>query len=291
MEKKFLTVSKAAKITGISEKRLRYYDQHGLFSPAHRDAETGYRYYTRDQLQQLQYISYLRSLNLPVSLIADFLRAKDVKAVLELKAALDQQVVQAQKAAQQAQYQYNQLSELRQNIGAGLARIRAHRATPDVSLLNTEMFPVVEYNETMPFSDLTTDMRGQLFGRLAEMLEKYSFVFVGGYCFLFRNHPRLAGKPPASPTLIRVHAQIRNPPSVPLDFIRTTGGILTATATHVGSYETLPETYQAISRWAKQQGYALSTNSMEECFLTGQTVANPDLYVTQVFIPLAGQNF
>ena len=54
MENDHLTIGKVSNITNISERRLRYYDQLGLCSPAYRDPNTGYRYYTSGQIPRLR---------------------------------------------------------------------------------------------------------------------------------------------------------------------------------------------------------------------------------------------
>lgn len=48
--KKFLSIGDVAKIKGITPKALRYYEQLGILIPAYINQETGYRYYTNDQL-------------------------------------------------------------------------------------------------------------------------------------------------------------------------------------------------------------------------------------------------
>ena len=214
---------------------------------------------------------------------------------MSLKSDIDQQVIQANQDAQLANYRYQQLLEFRQNIRVGLSHIRSNNQEQPVSLMRTELFPVIEYSRTMPFSELTDEIRAQMFDHLVEQLQKYYFISVGGFALLFKNHPALlrgsSTQDASAPIRIFYHAQIKNPPSVPLDFIQSTGGVLSATAVHVGPYETLPKTYELIINWAKENGYALSTNAMEECLITGQMVSNPELYTTQVFIPLAGSSF
>ncbi len=293
--KDYLSISKVAKMTNISEKRLRYYDQHDLCSPNYRDSNTGYRYYTAEQIPRLSYISYLRSLNLPISLISNLSNVKNVEELMGLKSRIDQQVIQSNQDVQLARYRYEQVLELRQNIGISLSHIRSCSWGQAVSLMRTEIFPTVEYTKMMLFSEVTAETRLQMFNQLTEKLQKHLFISVGGYSLLFKNHPALlpasSEQMQAKPIKVSYHAQIKNPPSVPLDFVQSTGGILVATAVHVGPYETLPNTYEAIIRWAKEEGYPLSTDSMEECLINGQMVSNPNLYVTQVFIPLAGQNF
>lgn len=294
MKNDYLPISKVAKITGISEKRLRYYDQQGLCVPNYRDPDTGYRYYKQEQLPILSYISYLRLLNFPVSLISKLLKTESLSELMGLKSDIDQQVIQANQDAQLANYRYEQLLEFRHSIGVGLSHIRSHEQKRSVSVMRTEPFPVIEYSKIMPFSELTNEVRLQMFNHLTEQLQKYFFISVGGYAILFLHHPTLlpdSSKDSSVPIKISYHAQIKNPPSIPLDFIQSTGGILSATAVHVGPYETLPKTYELIIKWAKENGYTLGTKAMEECLITGQMVSSPELYTTQIFIPLAGSDF
>lgn len=53
-----------AKMTQVSVKALRYYDDIGLFRPAHIDTFTEYRYYSADQLPRLNRIIALKDLGL-----------------------------------------------------------------------------------------------------------------------------------------------------------------------------------------------------------------------------------
>lgn len=289
MKNGYLPISKVAKITGISEKRLRYYDQQGLCSPAYRDPDTGYRYYKTEQIPVLSSISYLRLLNLPLSLISKIHQTECLSELMDLKSDIDQQVMQSNQDARLANYRYEQLLEFRQNIGVGLSHIRSAKRKQSVSLMRTEPFPVIEYSQTMFFSEFTDAIRLQMFNQLEEQLRKYFFISVGGYAVVYHHHPALLpASPQAAPIKISYHAQIKNPPAAPFEFIHSTGGVLSATAVHVGPYETLPETYEVIINWAKENGYTLGTKAMEECFITGQTVSNPELYTTQVFIPLSG---
>ena len=51
-------------MNGISEQTLRLYDREGLFSPAYRDQDTGYRYYDIRQNARLDTIQRLKALGM-----------------------------------------------------------------------------------------------------------------------------------------------------------------------------------------------------------------------------------
>ncbi len=49
-----MKIGQFAEISGIPIKTLRYYDTIGLFTPAHVDPSTNYRYYSQAQLQEIE---------------------------------------------------------------------------------------------------------------------------------------------------------------------------------------------------------------------------------------------
>lgn len=60
------TLGEAAKLTQLSPKTLRFYDEKGAVSPCWRDPETGYRYYETDQLYRLGNMRIAKALGLPM---------------------------------------------------------------------------------------------------------------------------------------------------------------------------------------------------------------------------------
>ena len=60
------TVKEISKITGISIRTLRYYDEIGLLKPA-RVTEAGYRLYDDQELEKLQEILFYKELEIPLS--------------------------------------------------------------------------------------------------------------------------------------------------------------------------------------------------------------------------------
>lgn len=70
-----MTVHEVARLAGVSERTLRYYDQLGLLPPAGA-TEAGYRLYGEADLQRLQRILFLRELGFPLKEIAPMLQAE-----------------------------------------------------------------------------------------------------------------------------------------------------------------------------------------------------------------------
>jgi DNA-binding transcriptional MerR regulator len=93
-----LTIGEFSQITHLSIKTLRRYHQAGLLEPAHVDRQTGYRYYTLDQVPTAQVIHRFRKLDMPLREVAELLAVTDpgARAALlsqhlqRLEAQLDQ---------------------------------------------------------------------------------------------------------------------------------------------------------------------------------------------------------
>lgn len=62
-----------SKITNITIKTLRYYDEENILKPSSRSAETGYRFYDGNDFKKARLIVLLRKLDFSISEIRDVL--------------------------------------------------------------------------------------------------------------------------------------------------------------------------------------------------------------------------
>jgi DNA-binding transcriptional MerR regulator/effector-binding domain-containing protein len=82
-----LTVGDFSRMTHLSVKTLRHYHDVGLLAPATVNRDTGYRYYSGDQVPTAQVIRRLRALEMPVGEVKAVLDAHDTAARNALIAA------------------------------------------------------------------------------------------------------------------------------------------------------------------------------------------------------------
>jgi DNA-binding transcriptional MerR regulator len=64
-----------AELTGVSVRTLHYYDEIGLLKPAETDPHSGYRFYDRENLVQMQEILFYRELDFPLKDIRTLMTA------------------------------------------------------------------------------------------------------------------------------------------------------------------------------------------------------------------------
>ncbi|MBR7831813.1 MerR family transcriptional regulator [Actinospica durhamensis] len=75
-----LTVGDFSRMTHLSVKTLRHYHQVGLLEPDRVDPDTGYRYYTAEQVPTAQVIRRLRDLEMPIPDVRAVLNTTDATA-------------------------------------------------------------------------------------------------------------------------------------------------------------------------------------------------------------------
>ena len=84
-------IGEFSQIARVSGRLLRYYDSIGLLRPQRIDPETGYRYYSAGQLQQLNRILALKELGLSLDQVARMLDERvsvtEIRGMLALKKA------------------------------------------------------------------------------------------------------------------------------------------------------------------------------------------------------------
>ena len=97
-----LKIGVFSKFSQIPVSVLRYYDEIGLLSPAHTDAETGYRYYRTEQLSDVNRIIALKNLGLPLNqiqhLMNENISVSEIRGILLLRKSQIEQSIEEEYA-------------------------------------------------------------------------------------------------------------------------------------------------------------------------------------------------
>ena len=90
-------IGEVTKILGITRKTLIVYENMGLLTPAIKDKESGYRYYSADNMTQIRAIRSLQALGLTLKEVAQYYYDTEnidiyLKRLMELRASLDKNI-------------------------------------------------------------------------------------------------------------------------------------------------------------------------------------------------------
>ena len=94
-------IGEFSRIARVSARLLRFYDELGLLTPAHADPQTGYRYYSADQLSELNRITVLKGLGFTLEqigpILANRITATELRSMLLLRRRDAEQSMGAEK--------------------------------------------------------------------------------------------------------------------------------------------------------------------------------------------------
>ncbi len=127
MQNRF-SIGEMSRLMNVPIKTLRYYDEIGLFKPVEVNRDTGYRYYSTEQFEQLDIIKYLRLLGAPLAEIAAHFTQLRVENFLQLlkrqEKTIDEKIRELQQTRQKFGSRIAELEQALQGTEVGIPVIK-----------------------------------------------------------------------------------------------------------------------------------------------------------------------
>jgi effector-binding domain-containing protein len=265
-------IGEFSKLSHVTVKTLRYYDQIGLLTPAEVDRWTSYRYYSASQLPRLNRILALKDLGLSLDQIArlldEDLPPDQIRGMLRLKQVeLQEQLEEEQARLARVERRLRQIEQ------------EEAMSTQEVALKNIPAQAVASVRDVIPsFSDL-----GQLFGEVFAYLGRHRITPAGPPIGIY--HDEEFREQDAD-----VEVAVPVAGSVP-EGEQVKGRELPAAETmacivHQGSYETVGGTYGQLMAWIEVNGYRMA-GPVREVYVRGpESGGDPSTYVTEIQLPV-----
>jgi DNA-binding transcriptional MerR regulator len=245
-----------ARISQVPVSTLRYYDDIGLLKAAHTDEFSGYRYYSMEQLAQLQRITALKEMGLSLdeirTLLEDDLSLDELRGMLRLKQAELHQRVQEE-------------SQRLARLENWLIQIEQEQAMPEYEVVIKQVEPM----QVLSIRDLIPDYpdQGALWDELDNYLELHRIrVQPPGMSIYHQEEPEIEVevcipvKEPAKAAAASGQGRVR---------LHELEGIAQAASTiHRGPLNRIGEGYKALVGWIESQGYSIS-GPLREVYLRG----------------------
>lgn len=262
-----------SKLSQVTVKTLRYYDDIGLLKPVSVDRFTGYRYYSVDQLPRLHRILALKEMDLSLEQIARLLDGglppAEMRGMLRLKQAELQERVQVEQ---------DRLGR----VEARLRQIEQEGKMPgyDVVLKRIDPQTVAATRAVIPnYGEV-----GGLFDELCGYLGRQGARFAGPALAVYYD-PEYRERDVDVEVAVQVTGSVPESDRVK---VRELPGFETAASViHHGSYEAFNQAYGALMRWIEANGYRI-VGPNREIYLKGPgDPGGPDSYVTEIQLPVA----
>ena len=264
-----------SRLSQVSVKALRYYDELGLLKPARVDEFTGYRYYSASQLARLNRILAMKDMGLSLEQIA-LLMDKDltpdqIRGMLRLKQVeLHQQLIEGQ--ARLAR------------IEAWLQAFEQEVTMPvyDVVLKKVAALQVAQIHGVAPSMEQLGPTLDRLFDQVFAHIKQQGATITGPavtvyYDSEFREHDVSVGACRSFAGSLHDGEQVK---VEELPVVETMASVI-----HHGSFSTLHQAYNAILKWIETNGYHVS-GPAREVNLEYERGGDQAKFVTEVQFPV-----
>ena len=114
MKNDLMMIGEIAEFFGVSRKAIRLYEKKGIIKPVEVDAENGYRYYSAEQVQQMNALLELKAMGFSLDEIQTLMNGETTKA--QLTAALEKKQQAWQEAMDAAKYKMECLEQVIRNM-------------------------------------------------------------------------------------------------------------------------------------------------------------------------------
>ncbi len=227
----------------VTVKTLHHYDELGLLRPARVDEETGYRYYSAEQLSRLNRILILKALGFSLDQVAgvldDCLTVDELRGMLRLRRA---------EAMQRLREEEGRLAQ----VEAWLTRLQEERTLPefDVVVKDLDVQLVASIREVVPDLDALAPFFPEIEAHFAThgaqasgpgMLVFYDREYPDGQFDAEAAYPAPKRVPDGG--RVRIHEIPR---------------CQVACVVYRGTYEGVGRAHQALGEWISANGYRLA---------------------------------
>lgn len=272
MGEELYSIGKVEEICKITKKALRYYDKMGILSPDKVADESGYRYYSKKNLLSVPVIKYYKQSGFKLEEMRAFLQGTTYDFFdKSFRTKIDE------------------LRELEKEINLKIRSVR------DWHALIVEAQMVIE-NNVCDVSIKYIDERNLIF-----LNQNFNYDYME--CIInieFNNYIDSINNAITGPVIIcfpyfedKINGKCSKMKIMQETILKCKdeesiefGGWLAASCYHIGTHETINETYKKIKEWAKEHDYICSEESYERYVTDYWTTKNTDKFVTEILIKI-----
>jgi effector-binding domain-containing protein len=266
-----LKIGDFSRLSQVSVKTLRYYDEVALLKPTQVDEASGYRYYSMAQLRQLHRILALRDLGFSLDQIGYVLEAdlsiEELRGMLRLRRAQQQQRLLKEQECLDRVEALLQLIHQENTVNTDAVITKDTVAQRFASIRKT----IPAYNQI-----------GQLFAALFRDLPCSA---VSGPCFAIWHDDEHKDRDVDAEACVPVDKKYQGLPTIRCADLPT---LKVASVIHHGDYNTLNQSYQMVLKWVEANGYQVDGPIREIYLQCGEPLRqDDDSYVTEIQVPAA----
>ena len=268
-----LKIGDFSKLSRVSIRMLRHYDEIGLLKPVWIDPESGYRYYAPEQLPIAGRINALKDMGFGLAAIGEILPCYGDRETLLRHLRCKQAELQA--LSEETAYRLRLLETAQ-------TRLRKEDETMkyDVTI---KTFPA-RYSATVRMVIPSYEQEGMLWNMLMGETAQMSLIDADPcYCCAVFHDKEYR----EADVEVEVQKNVKGSyPDTEHVRFRTLPEVTVACATCKGSYEQMGGINETVAAWVSDNGYVFDGPMFNIYHVSPHETSNPDKYVTEVCYPI-----
>ncbi|ATD55751.1 MerR family transcriptional regulator [Clostridium chauvoei] len=266
-------IGKVGEICKLSRKALRYYDKMGILSPDKVSDESGYRYYSKKTLLSVPMIKYYKQSGF---------KLEEMKSLLEgttysvFEKCFRSKIGELEDRENEINLKLKSIKDWYELIVE--AQMVIENDVKEVSVKYLDNSRMVYLNQDFNYDYMESIINIEF----TNYIENINNAITGPVIIEF---PSLEDKMNGTCNKMKIMQEtiLKCKDNETVDF----GGFMVASCYHVGSHETINETYEKIKSWIEKNGYNYENNSYERYVTDYWTTKNTDKFVTEVMIKIS----
>lgn len=268
-----LKIGDFSRLSRVSIRMLRYYDDANLIKPKMVDEFTGYRYYSEHQLVEMGRINALKDMGFGVAAISEILKVENNSSELD-------QMFKVHKA--QLMEESETLSNRIRLLDAAIERLRK--------------------DEIMKYDCVIKQLSERYVASVRQIIPKYEEE--GKLWHVLFSETAKLGMVPCGPAVAILHDREFKENDVDVEVqlevkgsykdtehvkFKTEPALEVASTTFHGSYSQFTEVYSTLAAWVAENGYEFNGPMIDVYHVSPNETRNPDEFVTEVCCPVKKQ--
>ena len=264
-----LKIGDFSRLSRVSIRMLRYYDEVGLLKPDKVNDFIGYRYYNEEQLLVMGKINALKDMGFGVTAIAEIMKSSNPKEI--------EQIFQVQKA--QLLEEVKDLNHRIRFLDTAIARLRK--------------------DEIMKYDSIIKQMPKGYVASVRKVIPKYEEE--GRLWHILFSETAKFGMIPCGPAMAKLHDKEYKENDVDVEVQIEVKGhyentenvtfftepeMTVASATFKGSYDQFSDVYASLAAWVSENGYEFTGPMIDVYHVSPNDTQNPDEFVTEICCPV-----
>lgn len=272
---KLFQIGEVSKLSNMPVKTLRYYDEIGLLKPQTVNKESGYRYYSHDQIMLILVIKQLKDVGFSLEEIKRLLGREDMEynkmQIAKKYKEIDDKINDLLLMKEKMKFCLNETSDDEKLKNEGVVKLRYIPETYVAYL--REKGPVTSESFTVKYCKLWSLIEKN---KLHAVKNVQAIYYDSCIAFDDRNKTDFD---------IEVCAPVTETKEIP-GIVRKFGDFNAVTAYHYGSYDKLEALYDKACQYAVDNGYRILGQAIDNYIVDIISTSNPDNYVTEILVPV-----